>query len=108
MIRRIARNKALSITYKLHAQERLIERGLIVSDVLYALKSGFVYDDPTPAMGTNCYKYLMTCKTPNSGSRSIGLIVIPSLSDCDIKIVTVMWMDEYERVAGSIIGEENE
>ena len=107
-IRSMARNPRLNLTYKLHARERLDERGIIISDVLHALKYGDVFDAPIPATRPGLYWYRMDCKTPNSGSRSIGVVVIPSMRDCSFKIITVMWVDEYARVAGSIIGGEDD
>ncbi|MDK4723390.1 DUF4258 domain-containing protein [Rhizobium sp. CNPSo 3968] len=108
MIRSIARKRNLTVTYKLHAKERLEERNLIASDVLYALKNGFVYNKAVPATRPDMYRYRVECKTPNSGSRAIGVVVIPSVSGCLLKIVSVMWIDEYERVAGTIVGEDDE
>ena len=107
-IRGISRDRSLTLTYKLHARERLSERNLVVSDVLYALKNGFVYNEAIPATRPGLFRYRVECRTPNSGSRSVGVVVIPNNSGCYIKVVTVMWIDEFERVAGSIIGEENE
>lgn len=107
-IRSIARNLKLNISYKLHARERLSERGLIMSDVLHALKFGNVYQSPIPATRPGHFRYRMECKTPNSGSRSIGVVVIPAKHGCLIKVVSVMWIDEFERVAGSINGVEDD
>ncbi|MCJ8509519.1 DUF4258 domain-containing protein [Rhizobium lemnae] len=105
-IRRIARSPLLTISYKLHAKDRLAERNLLMSDVLYALKNGFVYEKAVPATRSGYYRYRVECRTPNSGSRAIGVVVIPENSGYYLKIVTVMWIDEFERIAGSIIGEE--
>ncbi|MGC4409949.1 MULTISPECIES: DUF4258 domain-containing protein [Rhizobium] len=105
-IRLISRNPALTLTYKLHARDRLSERGLIISDVLYALKNGFVYEKAIPATRAGYFRYRVECRTPNSGSRSIGVVVIPENQGYFLKVITVMWIDEFERVAGSIIGEE--
>ena len=74
-IRSIARNAHLNISYKLHARERMAERGLIVSDVLHALKYGNVYQAPIPATRPGHFRYRVECRTPNSGSRSIGVVV---------------------------------
>lgn len=104
-IRAIANDPRLTIAYKLHANERLDERNLIVSDVLFALKNGFVYQEPIPATRDGFYRYRVESQTPNSGSRSIGVVVIPNHTGCYLKIVTVMWIDEFERRDGSIIGE---
>jgi hypothetical protein len=103
-IRAIARNKRLALSYKLHARDRLKERGIIMSDVLYALKHGNVYQEASPATRPGHYRYCVECRTPNSGSRAIGVVVVPSKSGCLIKVVTVMWIDEPEKAAGSIIG----
>ncbi|WP_446737899.1 DUF4258 domain-containing protein [Rhizobium sp. CFBP 13726] len=81
------------MTYKRHATERLGERNLVVSDVLYALKNGFVYIDAEAATRPGYFKYRMECRTPNSGSRSIGVIVIPEHSGYCLKVITVMWID---------------
>lgn len=107
-IRAIARNSGMTITYRLHAKERMAERNLIVSDVLYALKNGFVYQKPVPATRPGMFRYRIECKTPNSGSRPIGVVVIPAKKGCLLKIVSVMWIDEYERVAGTLIGADDE
>lgn len=103
-IRSIARSARLNITYKLHARERLAERDLIISDVLHALKFGNVYQASIAATRPGHFRYRVECRTPNSGSRSIGVVVIPAKTGCLIKIVSVMWIDEFERIAGSIIG----
>lgn len=105
-IRQIARSSSLTLTYKLHARDRLSERGLIISDILYALKNGFVYEKAVPATRAGYFRYRVECRTPNSGSRPIGVVVIPENQGCFLKVITVMWIDEFERVAGSIIGEE--
>ncbi|AAL41485.1 DUF4258 domain-containing protein [Agrobacterium fabrum] len=104
-LRAIARDPKFTIAYKLHAKERLAERNLIASDVLYALKYGFVYEQAIPATRQGFFRYRVECKTPNSGSRAIGVVVIPNHVGCYMKIVTVMWIDEFERRDGSIIGE---
>ncbi len=90
----LARSRSLEISYKLHAKERLAERNLFVTDVLHALKYGFVYKSAEAATRPDMYKYLIQCRTPNSGSREVGVVVIPAPSGCRVKIVTVMWIDE--------------
>lgn len=103
-IRKLAKSNELTVTYTLHSRERLKERELILSDVLYALKHGFVYTGAVASTRNGFYKYRVECKTPNSEGRSIGIVVIPNEAACLIKIVTVMWLDEYQTRAGSIIG----
>lgn len=107
-IRAIARSKRLKISYKLHAVERLAERDLIMSDVLYVLKNGFVYLDPEPSTRPGYNKYCMECRSPNSGARSVRVVVIPDKTQCWLKIISVMWVDEKATRAGSIIRNEEE
>lgn len=107
-IRAIARQDRLKITYKLHAMERLAERDLIVSDVLYVLKNGFVHLDPEPSTREGFKKYCMECRTPNSGGRSVRVVVIPDKKQCWVKIISVMWVDEKAMRAGTLIGSEDE
>lgn len=82
----------LTIRWTKHAKEQMDERGLIMGDVLHVLKNGFVYDAGEPATGTGYFRYAMECTTPNSGGRTVIVVVIPALS-CELKIVTVMWKD---------------
>jgi DNA-binding transcriptional MocR family regulator len=103
-IRSLAKQSSLQLIYQQHAIERLAERGIIVSDVLYVLKHGFVHTAAEPAMRLGFFKYLVESKSPNSGSRSLGIVVIPNPQVCSIKIVTIMWMDELERRDGTLIG----
>ena len=92
-IRRYARGK-LNISYKLHAKERLEERSLTTGDVLYVLKNGFVYANAEPARPAGFYRYAVEGKSPNSGGRTLRIIIIPSPCRVEIKVVTVMWADE--------------
>ena len=107
-IRMLAQNKLLNITYKMHARIRLSERGLIISDVLHVLKNGFVYAEALPATREGCFRYAIETSTPNSGGRSVRIVVIPAKIGCLLKIVTVMWIDEKASVSGSMIGEKDE
>lgn len=102
-IRAMARKRELSLAYKLHARERLSERDIISSDVLYVLKHGFVLIDPESATRPGFYKYAIESKTPNSNSRDIRLVVIPDEKRCLIKLVSIMWVDEPATRAGTII-----
>lgn len=107
-IRAIAKSKQLNISYKIHARDRLAERNLIMSDVLYVLKNGFVYEEPIPSTRAGYNKYAMESRSPNGGRRSVRVIVIPDKKGCHLKIITVMWVDETETKAGTIIGELDE
>lgn len=94
MIRRYAKASDLSLSYKLHAKERLAERDLTTLDVLHVLKTGFVYAEAAPATQPGRYRYAMEGTSPNTKGRSLRLIVIPSQCRTEMKIVTVMWADE--------------
>lgn len=107
-IRAIARSPRLALSYKLHARERLTERGIIMSDVLYVLKNGFVHTDAVPAGLPDHDCYRMESRSPNSGTRILGVVVIPDKRGWLLKIVTVMWIDEKERRAGTIMGEDDD
>lgn len=107
-IREIARSSRMDISYKLHARERLAERGLIVSDVLYVLKNGFVHIDPVPATRPGYNRYAMECRTPNSGGRDVRVVVIPDKKRCHLKIISVMWVDEQSMRAGTFVSENED
>lgn len=107
-IRTIAKSNRLTISYKLHARERLNERNLIVSDVLHVLKNGFVYLNSIPSTREGFNRYAIENKSPNGGNREIRVVVIPDEKACFLKIISVMWVDEKETVAGSIVGEKND
>ncbi len=76
-----------------HAKERIEERGIIMSDALYILKHGHIYDEPHESSRPGYCKYKICSKSPNSGNREICLIVIPDPDEPAIKIITVMWKD---------------
>jgi hypothetical protein len=93
-INSISREPQLSLSYTKHARERLSERGLVVSDVLYVLRHGFVYEDAEHATVAGLYKYKIESRSPNSGARTLRVVAIPDGKSLQIKIVTVMWRDE--------------
>lgn len=82
--------------------QRLADRGLLTGDVLFVLKYGFVYGDPTPATRPDFYRYEMESRTPNSDGRSVRVVVIPDAMNLICKIVPVMWVDETSTRAGTI------
>ena len=83
----------LTLHWTAHVRERLEERGLLIGDVIHVLKNGFVHEAPEAATQPNVWKYRIECITPNSGSRTVRLVVIP-FDGQEVKIVTVMWVDE--------------
>ena len=58
-----------------HARKQLLERGLIVGDVLHVLKQGHIYDDAKVSTQAGFYKYSIESSTPNSNSRTLRVIV---------------------------------
>lgn len=72
----------------------MLERGLILSDVLFVLKNGFIFDDPDASTLSGFFKYKMEGRSPNSGSRTLRIVVIPDPKSPQIKVITVMWRDE--------------
>ena len=103
-IRAMARSEQLNLAYKIHTKERLAERGIIISDVLFVLKHGFVLTEAEKSTRDGFFKYSMESKTPNSASRDIRVVLLPDAPRSSIKIVTVMWVDEIATRAGTIIG----
>lgn len=101
-LREIGRHPAMSLAYKVHATQRLAERGITTSDVLYLLRNGFVYKEPVPATTRGYYRYEVRGRTPNSEGREICAVVIPNATTMKIKIVTVFWVDEEDRRAGTL------
>src|SRR3954465_10219142 len=71
---------ALGLRYTKHARERMLARGLIVSDVLHIIKYGFVHEEPQQSTREGLYRYKMECVTPNSNGRTVRLVLIPSES----------------------------
>ena len=102
-LREMGKHPALSLAYKVHATQRLSERGIIVSDVLHLIRTGFVYEDAAPSKNSGYYKYKMEGLTPNSGGRKICAILIPNSDAMTIKVVTVFWVDEVAQRAGTIV-----
>ena len=93
-IRALAARDELQLTWTLHIKERLVERDLIIGDVRFLLRHGFVYAEPEPSSRNGLYKYAVEGTSPNSGNRSLRLIVIPDETRCWIKLITLMWVDE--------------
>lgn len=88
-----AKSLMLNVARTRHAKDQLLERDLIMGDLIHLLKTGFVYEEPEPATREGFFKYCIEGTTPNSGRRTVRAVVIPD-GDCSLKIVTVMWRDE--------------
>jgi len=93
-IRALAGHGRLTITYTQHAKEQMLSRELFVGDVLWVLKHGFVLEEAQPSTQPNLFKYLPESRSPNSGNRTVRVVVIPDAGACWMKIVTVMFRDE--------------
>lgn len=93
-IRQMGASPTLDLSYTGHVKDRLAERDLLIGDVRYVLKHGFVFDDPQPATQAGLFRYQMETRTPNSNNRTVRIVVIPDPQRCWIKVVTVMWADE--------------
>ena len=69
------------------------QRGIIVRDILYVLKTGFVYEDPEAA-SRGFYKYKVEGDSLSCEGRTLRIIAIVDERKEEIKIVTVMFIDE--------------
>jgi hypothetical protein len=92
-IQRNAREDGFDIYYTAHARSQMLDRGLLVGDVLHVLRRGCIYENGLPATSAGLYKFCMESRTPNSGNRTVRVVFIPSTSASSVKIVTVMWAD---------------
>jgi hypothetical protein len=93
-IREMASDESFTINWTEHVRDQMSRRDLIMGDVLHVLKYGFVHQDAEPATQEGLYRYTIECVTPNSNSRTVKVVVIPSPNKCHAKIITVMWADE--------------
>jgi hypothetical protein len=93
-IRAIAADKGCTWHYKRHVKDRLTERDLLIGDINYLMKNGFVRDEAAPSTRQDLYKYVIASVTPNSGSRVVAVVVIPDWRSKQLKVITVMWQDE--------------
>lgn len=94
-IRAIAAHATFRLSFKTkHFKDQLGDRGLIMGDITYLLKNGFVYEPAVAATQKPYWKYQVQCTTPNSKNREVRVVAIPDWKRKDIKIVTVMWADE--------------
>lgn len=98
-LRRMAADEGFRVSFKFHALDQMEARDITTPDVLWALKMGFVYEDPIPATQPGLYRYTLRGPTPTSNGRDIKVVIIPSMHTACAKIVTVMWADE-SRVRG--------
>jgi hypothetical protein len=93
-VQRQAHEDGFELSYTLHARSQMALRDLIVGDVLHVLRHGHVYDEGRPATRAGLFKYCMESGTPNSGVRTVRVVLIPSTDARKAKVITVMWADE--------------
>jgi Domain of unknown function (DUF4258) len=96
LIRKLAHDTQLVLRWTMHARERMQERALLMGDMMHVLKRGMVFDAAEPTTKSSIYKYRVESTTPNSGGRTVRVVVIPDDTENppSLKIVTVMWVDE--------------
>ena len=92
-IRHIAGGE-FDLSYKYHALDQLADRNLIIGDLNFLLRNGFVYAEAEPATREPFWKYQIQCSTPNSGNRDVRAVIIPDWKRKGFKVLTVMWADE--------------
>ena len=88
---------SLDLVKTKHYSKQVKKRGIIQSDILYILKNPEYWEFEYLGEATrSSHKYKLCSKTPNSGKRTICIIVIPGILNCreGVKLVTVMWQDE--------------
>jgi uncharacterized protein DUF4258 len=93
-INEIANEKLCNIAFTGHARERMNQRSLIMSDLLFVCKNGFVYSDAEESTIEGYFKYQIEGQSPNSGSRFLKVVTIPECKPIGLKFVTCMWRDE--------------
>lgn len=70
------------------------ERSLVVSDLLFVLRNGFVYEEPEKSSLDGYYKYCVEGQSPNSGARFLRIVAIPDEQNSQLKVITIMWRDQ--------------
>lgn len=92
-LRAKARDPAFALAKTGHFSEQLSERGFVMGDVLHLFKHGFVFEAAQPTTRHCEFKYLLEGVTPNSGGRTVAVVLIPYPTPL-VKAITVMWKDE--------------
>jgi hypothetical protein len=93
-LRNIATDPYFEVSFKLHAEDQMGDRGITLPDVICAMRNGFVYEKAEPARQPGLYRYTMRGASLSLDKRDIKVVVIPSMHKASLKIVTVMWADE--------------
>lgn len=90
----LAKRGIAGLHYTDHCKERMEQRGIVIRDILYVLKTGFVYEDPEAASREGFYKYKVEGDSLSCEGRTLRIIAIVDERKEEIKIVTVMFIDE--------------
>ncbi len=77
-----------------HAREQILDRDLIIGDIIHVLKHGYVYEEAEPSARKGFFKYKVESRSPNSGGRTLRVVVVPQCKPPLFKVITVMWVDE--------------
>lgn len=93
-INSITKHGIAELDYTEHCKERMEQRGIVVRDILYILKTGFVYEEPESATREGLYKYKVEGDSLSCEGRVLRIIAIVDEGREEIKIVTVMFVDE--------------
>ena len=81
-IRGIANDPQSNLTWRRHALRRQLQRGLIMSDVRFVLRNGFVREQSEEESSVpGLYKYAIEGLAPNSERRILRIIVVPDLAE---------------------------
>lgn len=92
-IRALAIHEDIELDYQEHAKQRLEERDILTSDVLFLCANGYVFEEGEKTTRRGFYKYKMRGITPNSRRRELCVVVIPCENPPLLKIITVMYAD---------------
>ena len=92
-IRKLA-NRDFEFNWSRHANEQRLARDLIIGDIIHVLKNGFVYETAEPSTRPGFFKYKIDSRSPNSGGRTVRVVVVPQREPPLFKVITVMWVDE--------------
>ncbi len=103
-INMMARNDDLDLCYTKHCVERMQERGITVSDILFVLKTGILQEYQGRARhpsSDKMHKYLIVGEFlgGNKSNREIGLVILVEINQFGQpavkiqEIVTTMWRD---------------
>ncbi len=100
-INTMARSDDLDLCYTKHCLERMRERDITISEILYILKTGIVeeYQGKAKPETGKFHKYKITAQSL-SRRRNISLIILVEINRLKIpaiklqEIVTAMWSDK--------------